>query len=686
MNWVKKRRSVGHVELILQESPAENGAAVLAMVLSYYGKPATVRELMQKPIVNAADLVAATQSRGIYAQGYRMTFAELSRAPLPLIAHWKFRSFVVVTALQGGKVYIQSPENGCQVLSRKAFEEGFTGVAICFAANKPEPQDRKDRSMRKLAANGITVPSLLVAAQLFIAAGYIVLAASFRGIAARLSSPQTVEGISLCLELGLVILLQGAAVAFQIWLIGRCRAFHCARNIQKFHDRLHSENTAFFQRTSRLRLNEAASGCAEGPSAMARSVICLTQLVSGGVCLALMAIQDLAAATAALLVAAAFCAVCLGCQEKLYSDRKLCSRARLLTEEQAARDVETWEANRLRSENGTRFQSWACQAGSACYPAELERQKIGWYIAAAGELLLVFCVCLLEMITGRAGTPDLLGCMVLAAASAASMGALPCLLNEQMTIRQVRENIRQVFRDAPEPSAPSGPVSAKMLTIQNVSLRPAGNEKLVVQDLTFTVRRGEILVVTGNADVRTALAAMLSGVEQPVRGEVYLDNRNTAELSDREICEHISFLGDGVPFPRGTVRENIAAGFSNITDYAVMEAASDALLHQRILLRTTRYDTPVAALSEGERILLEFARAFAKGTPFLVCNDLTRRLDAQTEDQLIRNLRRRGIGTVLLTEDRALFRKGDLVCHIEEGRTVLKERTEIVDEGVYSLA
>ena len=191
--------------------------------------------------------------------------------------------------------------------------------------------------------------------------------------------------------------------------------------------------------------------------------------------------------------------------------------------------------------------------------------------------------------------------------------------------------------------------------------------------------------MTGEAPVRKTLAETISALAQPVQGQLYLDNCSVADLSDQEIRGNITLLGGGLPFPRGTVRENIAAGFSGITDYAVMEAASDALLHQRILLRAGRYDTPVASLSEGERVLLEFARAFARGTPFLVCDGLTHCLDAATEEQLIRNIRRRGIGAVLLTGDNSLLRQGDIAYRIEEGRTALRERSEFVEEEVYSL-
>lgn len=681
VNRVKNRRHVGHVELILQSCPSENGAAALAMVLSYYGRPAALRDLTGQTIASAADLVSAARSRGIYAQGYQMSFPELCQAPLPLIAHWKFRSFVVVTGLRGGRVCVNSPEEGCLILSRKEFEAGFTGVAVCFAVGDEPERQQPDRPVRELLSGEPIVPVLLASAQLFITAGYAALSVLLRSVAARLSASQTGGGI-LCVELGLVLLLQGAAAAFQIWLFRRCRTLRQTGAIHECQRHLDQESASFFRRTGLFRLEEAVSGCMERPAALARIAVCGAQLTGGGLCLAVMAVQDPAAAAAAALVSVGFGGVCLLRRERLYSDGKLRSREVFLTEELTQRDLSAWEDHRLQGEDGACFDAWAGQAGGAFRPAELGRQREFWYIAAAVELLLVFCVGLLEMIAGWAGTADLLSSMALAAAAAASLGALPCLLEEQAAARRFRESSGQLFHGETESPASPGVQPAKSLTIQNVSLRPGPDGKTQARDLTFTVRRGEILVVTADAEVRAALAAVVSGLERPARGELYLDSRNAAELSDREVCENITLLGGGVPFPRGTVRENIAAGFQNLTDYAVMEAASNALLHESILLRESGYDTPVETLSSGERLLLEFARAFARGTPFLVCDGLTGILDPETEDRLIRNLRRRGIGAVLLTEDRTLVHKGDLAIRVEEGRTALRERAEFVEGEV----
>lgn len=683
---MKNRRAMGRVELILQASPSENGAAALAMVLSYFGAPASVRELMERPVASAADLVAAAQRRGICAQGYRMTFDQLCQAPMPLVAHWKFRAFVVVTGIRGGRVYVNSPEEGRLVLSRQDFEAGFTGAVVCFAGGETPADGENALPGERIFHRGPAVTALLAAAQVMIAALCLVLAIIARSVAAQLSSPQAGNGLPLCLGLLAAVLLSAAAAALQAGALFRCRRTAAKRAETAFRDFLEGESTAFFEKTSCYRLDVAARGCGGVPAAEEQTAACALQLTGGAVCLAVAVMQNAAAGAAAAVVAAIFAAACCRRREALYSDVQLADRGRFQTADTAAEDLETLGESRLRGEVQRRFQRWAGLAGGMERPEGIALLRQLWRLAAAVQLLLVLLICLMEMIAGRAGTADLTGCLALTAGAAVSMGALPQMLQAQMEGRWLKESsARTISAGGEDAPAPSG-LTAETLTLQNVSLRRNGSEETAARGITFTVRQGEILVAAGEREVRDALAVVAAGLERPRQGDVYLGRMNAAALSQREICGNIVLLGGGLPFPRGTVRENIAAGLPWITDYAVMESASDALLHQSILQRKSGYDTPVDTLSKGEQILLEFACAFARGTPFLICNGLTGWLDADTEDRLIRTLRRRGVGAVLLTEDLVLLRKGDLACRIQQGEMTLRERGELVGEEVQSLA
>ena len=680
---MNKRRPIARVALILQTSPAENAAAALAMVLSYHHEAVSVGELMERPMVSAADLMTAAQQRGIHAQGYQMTFDQLTKAPMPLIAHWKFRSFVVVTGIRGSCVYINSPEEGRLVLKRRDFEAGFTGVAICFAQGEQQTEQQESVSAPQPERSAAPV---LLSAQFLITVLCLVLAVLSREVAARLSAPQTGGGLSMCLGLGGAVLLLGAAGAVQIAVLRHACRVDCRRENGSFAAFLAGETAAFFEKSSPYRLDAAARACKDLPAARAQAAACWFQLAGGAACLVVVALQNLLAGTMAALVAAAFAAICWQGRERIYSEWQVADRERFFATELAAEDLETPETIRLRGETQEHFRRWFDRAGCLERPATVADQKRLWHIAAAVQMLAVLLASLAGIAAGWAGTADLIGCAVLSAGAAAAMGALPQLIQAQALRRWLTESAQALsgHREGREESVPNvGAVET--LTLQNVSLRRADREPPIARGITFTLHRGEILVVAGGETLRRVMAPVAAGLERPWQGEIYLGNTALSDMGEKEICKNITLLGRGLPFPGGTVRQNIAAGFPNITDYAVTEAASAALLHESILQRKRGYDTPAATLSEGEQVLLEFACAFARGTPFLVCDSLTGRLDRDTEGRLLHALHRRGVGTVLLTGDAALLRRGDLACRIQEGQVTLRERSELIDEEVYSL-
>lgn len=674
-------------ELILQAHQGENAPAALAMILAHHGIGVSIGELSARRLESAADLISAARAYGLYAQGYRMSCQELYQATLPLIAHWRFREFVVVTAVRGEKVTLNSPAEGRLIVSKADFEACFTGVALCFASDSTsERPDLKQTNPQLLLRGFPAVAALLAVSEVFICLCCVMMILLLRVFTGMLSSQAGSGGGMVCALMGALLLMQGGACGMQLWLLRRCANRLSVQVSRDMEARLDSENAAFFMGTSRYRLGLVGAGCSKVPASMTYEIFYLLQLITAAVCLGLMAVQDLFVTVAAAVVAVSFTALCVLGREELYSDEKLAVRNRSGLCEQLAGDALMWDNMRLSGENRMRFWDWLGQAGAAVRLSGKPRQKRLWHGFVCVELLMVFCVCLLRILSGAAGMSALMNCIYLAGVFAGTMAAFPRLLSERMLVRGIVEELGNVFQGEAPGAEGHGGLRADDVTLQNGSIRFGNGAEAVMEGITFRVRTGELLVVEcGEEEGRKALSRVLSGLEPPVRGALYLGSVSVGQLSENEIFKNITLLGNGLPFPSGTVRENIAAGFLTLTDYAVAEAALDAMLHRNILLRKKGYDTPVSSLSDGERVLLEFACAFARGTPFLVACDMIDILDQEMIHGLMQALRRRGIGAVLLTgETSVLRREADLVCRIEEGKTTLLEQADFLNWEVHS--
>lgn len=676
-----KLKYIKKVELILQADPAENAAAALAMVLSYYGKGVSLWDLSDETLDTAADLLAAARARGLYAEGYRMTMQELCQAPFPLIAHWKFHSFVVVTGVHRGKVYINSPKTGHQVLSLAAFEAGFTGVALCFAGSQKQTQSQGTRGVRSFFSYFPAAGALLVICQLFFSACCVAMAMMMRTFVDELSSTAG-GGIRLALAFGVMALLQLAAIGLQVGILRRCENGLRSRAVRTCSAALSEKSPLFFKRVQQAQLAAVCSGSGEIPSAIVHSVFCALQLVTMAICLLVIAAQEPVSAVAALIVVAAFAALLLTQRETLYSDAKRAAQDRFYTRQHAAEDLSDSEYSRLSGQSRKRFETWMNRAGAQARHEGKERQTCLWYVFAALEVFAVFFICLLRLISGHGNAAGVVGCLWLAGLIAAAMGSLPALLQRQMALRGMTEAYADVFRASSTVETPPVVLSDRpeSLTLQNAAWVSKSKGQSSFQGITLEVHCGEVVAVSvdDHSDSET-LAQVLSGMQAPMQGGLYVGKTNAAELGEEALYSCITLLGRGVPRPSGTVRDNIAAGCGSITDYAVVQAASDALLHESILLREQGYDTPVSTLSAGEKVLLEFACAFARGTPFLVGDGITQVLDPGTETGLLQAIRRRGVGAVLLTKTPDLLRQADVVCRIEAGRLTLRERAEFLD-------
>src|SRR5262249_24757185 len=86
------------VPLLQQLSAVECGAACLAILLSYHGRPTTVGECRERLGIGrdgttALKIAEAARSYGLRVKGYSLTPADLAAVPLPAIVHWDFDHF-----------------------------------------------------------------------------------------------------------------------------------------------------------------------------------------------------------------------------------------------------------------------------------------------------------------------------------------------------------------------------------------------------------------------------------------------------------------------------------------------------------------------------------------------------------------------------------------------------------------
>lgn len=230
-----------------------------------------------------------------------------------------------------------------------------------------------------------------------------------------------------------------------------------------------------------------------------------------------------------------------------------------------------------------------------------------------------------------------------------------------------------------------------MLQVDNVS--GGYDKKLIVRDVSFHVKKGEVLGILGpNGSGKSTLLKIISGILKKQSGTVTIDGQLTSSYTQKEFARKVAVLPqlhahafshtvkDTVGLGRYPHQTGMFSSWSERDERAVQEAME----HTGI----TRYaQTPIELLSGGEQQRVFVAQALAQEAPILLLDEPTNHLDIAHQQQLldtIRNqARQKGITVISVFHDinlaalycdRLLLLKRGEVAIIGEPQDVVLER------------
>jgi PrtD family type I secretion system ABC transporter len=214
------------------------------------------------------------------------------------------------------------------------------------------------------------------------------------------------------------------------------------------------------------------------------------------------------------------------------------------------------------------------------------------------------------------------------------------------------------------------------LAVEAVSIAPPGEQRIVVQDVTFALEAGNGLGVIGpSGSGKSSLARALVGVWQPFRGKVRLDGAALDQWSSDVLGRHVGYLPQDVELFAGTVAQNICRFDPEARSEAIIAAAKEAGVHQMIIKMRDGYDTQIgeqgAALSAGQAQRVALARALY-GDPFLiVLDEPNSNLDTEGDEALtraVRAARERGAIVVVVAHRPVGIEAVDMLLVLKDGR------------------
>lgn len=201
-----------------------------------------------------------------------------------------------------------------------------------------------------------------------------------------------------------------------------------------------------------------------------------------------------------------------------------------------------------------------------------------------------------------------------------------------------------------------------------------------LHDVNFEVEKGEICIIVGASGAgKTTLLNILGGMDSLSSGEVWLDGKNIAGYSEKELTTYRRYdIGFVFQFynliPNLTALENV-----ELATQIGKDPANPATVLDEVGLAARKNNFP-AQLSGGEQQRVAIARALAKNPKLLLCDEPTGALDYVTGKQILKLLqdtcRQKGVTVVVITHNSAIAPMADRVIHIKNGTVETMQRNE----------
>lgn len=216
--------------------------------------------------------------------------------------------------------------------------------------------------------------------------------------------------------------------------------------------------------------------------------------------------------------------------------------------------------------------------------------------------------------------------------------------------------------------------SAPFLDFKHVSLTYQGAGAPTLQDMNFTVNRGDTVgIIGGTGSGKTSLVNLIPGFYPATEGEILLEGRDIQTMSDEELRGRIGVVPQKAVLFKGTIRSNLQWGKPDATEEEMWKALELAQASEVVDGKPGKLDATVAQngknFSGGQRQRLTIARALVRNPEILILDDSASALDYATDAKLRAALRtlEDKTTTFIVSQRASTIRHADKIIVLDDG-------------------
>lgn len=705
---------------IIQMEATECGAVTLGIILSYYGKFVPIEELRIRCNVtrdgsSAWNISQAANFYGLDAHAYSLELEDLVTASLPAIIFWEFEHFVVFEGFGKDCFYINDPATGPRTVPSKEFDQAFTGIVLEFSPDKNFVRSGSPKRLLMLLYKllkpvrssfaflfltqiGLIIPSLAlpIVSQIFIDQAFVdkdLLWA--KGIFFSIVIMMFITGIFAFLQ-------ERASVSLRAKLSVRMSSqilWHLMRLPILFFSHRYPGELAY-------RINLVKSIVDNVSGSLAFTLLnCLLIFIYG------IAIGYYSPLIASVAFIGAFLNIYLfylifRLRQDSLARFQAASAKNIAYSYGILQGIDTVKSMAMENLYFANWSGYYTKALNALKDTRKNDIVLNIVPPLISSLVFISLVGIggVEILNGRITLGMFISLEILLSNF---MTPLIGMVNFSQVIQNLKVDLTRLddiieypiekeFKEQfSEEKGAQKPTFKKLegyVEVKDVAFGYSPLDPPIIENINFKIQPGKSIAIVGTTGCgKSTLAMLLAGLVHPWKGEILYDGFPRETLPHQQLVSSISLVEQAPFLFKGTIKDNLTFYNPYIKDEDMVAACQDACIHEEIMSREGGYQLILTEggsnLSGGQRQRLEIARGLLKQPTFLILDECTSALDARVEEEVIRNIHRRGCSILMIAHRLSSIKNCDEILVLDKGQTVgrgtheqLKKECEIYNE------
>ncbi|MCP3164274.1 peptidase domain-containing ABC transporter [Myxococcus qinghaiensis] len=681
------------IPFVAQFTAVDCGAACLAMVLGYWGRPTRMDDIqsvagLSPHGISARALLEVGRRFGLRGRAVQVDIHQMHLVEAGAILHWEFRHFVVFERMTRTGVELLDPGLGRRYLSLEQFRKAFTGVALLFEPSETFETGKAARGPhRYFQTLRVARPLLMRVGALSLLLQLLALALpSLTGVVVDRLVPGGDMSLLAVLAVGMsgIVVFQLVSSLIRSHLLLHLRTNLDARLTVGFLDHLVHLPFPFFQ----LRSVGDLMGRINSNTTV-REVLtsgALSALIDGGLVFLYLGLLLLGSWKLGLLaLGMAFLNLVIFL---LVRARRRELMTQSLEVGATAQNYEVEMLAGMQTIKAMGLELRAVQNWSSLYVdmlnVTLDRGRLEALfdsVTAALRMaspLILMMAGAYQVMTRQLSLGEMLALNALAAGFLGPVSGLLGTASQFQLVGSYLDRVDDVLEAPLEQPAGSQRNSIQLrggIQVKNAFFRYGPMTPWVVQDVSLEIEPGQFVAIVGRSGAgKSSLAQLLLGLYVPNEGSIRYDGVALSELDLHELRRQVGVVLQNPMLFRGDIRRNIAYADPELPLDKVMEAASRAQVHDDIQRMPMGYSTLLsdmgASVSGGQRQRLALARALARDPAILLLDEATNALDVRTEKAVQSALSSLRCTRIVIAHRLSTIREADVILVMHEGRLV----------------